>query len=82
MVRVDRNDKLGTLAETLNKMSHNLSARIFERRQTSQEIRKSCQLLSTVFESIIEGVIAVDNDGHLLFPHEAAILLLVFADQG
>ena len=81
VVRVDRNDELGTLAEAFNTMSHELSARIFELRQTSQELRESSQMLSTVFRSMVEGVIAVDNDENILFANEAARDLLDFGDR-
>jgi len=78
VVRVDRRDELGTLAEAFNTMSHDLSARMFELSQTSQELRESSQLLSTVFGSMVEGVIAVDNDENILFANEAARNLLDF----
>ena len=81
VVRVDRNDELGTLAQAFNTMSHELSARIFELRQTSQELRDSSQMLSTVFRSMVEGVIAVDNDENILFANEAARDLLDFGDR-
>lgn len=81
MVRVDRNDELGTLAEAFNTMSNDLSARMFELRKTGQELRESSQLLSTVFGSMIEGVIAVDNDENILFANEAASELLDFGDR-
>lgn len=81
MVRVDRKDELGTLAEAFNTMSHELSARMYELSLTSQELLESSQLLSTVFGSMIEGVIAVDNDENILFVNEAAILLLDVGDR-
>lgn len=81
VVRVDRRDELGTLAEAFNTMSHELSARMFELRQTSQELRESSRLLSTVFGSMVEGVIAVDNDENILFANEAARTLLDFGDR-
>ena len=81
MVRVDRNDELGTLAEAFNTMSHDLAARMFELNQTSLELRESSQLLSTVFGSMVEGVIAVDSDENILFANEAARELLDFGDR-
>lgn len=81
LVRVDRNDELGTLAEAFNTMSHDLAARMYELNQTSQELRESGQLLSTVFGSMVEGVIAVDNDENILFANEAASELLDFGDR-
>ena len=81
MVRVDRRDELGSLAEAFNTMSHELSSRMYELRQTSQELRESSQLLSTVFGSMVEGVIAVDNDENILFANEAARGLLEFRNR-
>jgi two-component system, OmpR family, phosphate regulon sensor histidine kinase PhoR len=81
VVRVDRHDELGSLAEAFNTMSHELSARMFELNQTSLELRESSQLLSTVFGSMVEGVIAVDNDENILFANEAARVLLDVGDR-
>ncbi|NQV24900.1 MAG: HAMP domain-containing protein [Rhodopirellula sp.] len=81
VVRVDRRDELGSLAEAFNTMSHDLSARMFELRRTSQELSESSRLLSTVFGSMVEGVIAVDNDENILFANEAAREQLDFRDR-
>jgi two-component system, OmpR family, phosphate regulon sensor histidine kinase PhoR len=81
VVRVDRRDELGTLAEAFNTMSHELAARMFELNQTSQELRESSQLLTTVFGSMVEGVVAVDNDENILFANEAARELLDFGHR-
>ena len=81
VVQIDRRDELGSLAEAFNTMSHDLSARMFELNQTSLELRESGQLLSTVFGSMVEGVIAVDNDENILFANEAASELLDFGDR-
>lgn len=81
VVQIDRRDELGSLAEAFNTMSHDLSARMFELNQTSLELRESSQLLSTVFGSMVEGVIAVDNDENILFANEAARLLLDVGDR-
>jgi len=81
VVQIDRRDELGSLAEAFNTMSHDLSARMFELNQTSLELRESSQLLSTVFGSMVEGVVAVDNDENILFANEAARLLLDVGDR-
>jgi len=81
MVCVDQHDELGTLAEAFNTMSCELAARMSELNQTSQELRESSRLLSTVFGSMVEGVIAVDNDENILFANEAARSLLDFGDR-
>lgn len=78
MVRIDRHDELGTLAEAFNTMSRELSARMSQLNQTSQELGESNQLLSTVLGSMVEGVVAVDNDEKILFANEAAREMLDF----
>tara|TARA_R110002072_G_scaffold303126_2_gene494876 strand:- start:8058 stop:9833 length:1776 start_codon:yes stop_codon:yes gene_type:complete len=80
-VLIDRRDELGSLAEAFNTMSHELSARMSELRKTGQELRESSQLLSTVFGSMVEGVVAIDNDENILFANEAARDLLEFRDR-
>lgn len=80
-VLIDRRDELGSLAEAFNTMSHELSARMYELRKTSQELRESSQLLSTVFGSMVEGVVAIDNDENILFANVAARDLLEFRDR-
>lgn len=80
-VLIDRRDELGSLAEAFNTMSHELSARMHELRKTSQELRESSQLLSTVFGSMVEGVVAIDNDENILFANVAARDLLEFRDR-
>lgn len=81
MVRIDRRDELGTLAKAFNTMSRELSARMSELNQTSQELGESNQLLSTVLGSMVEGVVAVDNDERILFANKAARELLDFGTR-
>lgn len=80
-VDIARRDELGTLAEAFNTMSRELSSRMDELKRTGQELRESSQLLSTVFGSMVEGVVAVDNDERILFANDAARTLLDFGDQ-
>ena len=80
-VEVPGGDELGTLGAAFNLMSQELSARVSELNQTSQELRESTQLLSTVFGSMVEGVLAVDNEERILFANRAARTLLDFEDR-
>ncbi len=80
-VEVPGGDELGTLGAAFNLMSQELSARMSELNQTSQELRESTQLLSTVFGSMVEGVIAVDTEERILFANRAACTLLDFGDR-
>ena len=80
-VEVPGGDELGTLGAAFNLMSQELSSRMSELNQTSQELRESTQLLSTVFGSMVEGVLAVDNEERILFANRAARTLLDFEDR-
>lgn len=80
-VHVDRHDELGTLAEAFNTMSQELSVRMQELNQTGEELRANSQLLSTVLGSMIEGVVAVDNDRNIIFSNKAAQRLLDFGTR-
>lgn len=80
-VDVPGGDELGTLGAAFNLMSQELSSRMTELNQASQELRESTQLLSTVFGSMVEGVLAVDNEERILFANRAARTLLDFEDR-
>ncbi len=80
-VDIDRQDELGTLAAAFNTMSRELSSRMDELNQTGQELRESSQLLATVFGSMVEGVVAVDNDERILFANSAARTLLDLGER-
>ena len=79
-VQVESKDELGTLADAFNKMSHELAARMSQLNQTSLELRESSELMATMFGSMIEGVIAVDNEERVLFANSAADGLLDLGD--
>lgn len=79
-VDVPGGDELGTLGAAFNLMSHELSARMSQLNQTSQELQESTQLLSTVFGSMIEGVIALDHEERILFANRAAQTMLDFRE--
>jgi two-component system phosphate regulon sensor histidine kinase PhoR len=52
-------DEIGQLADTFNKMAQDIEDKI-------REIQKQNQQLAAVFDSMIEGVIAVDKTGHII----------------
>lgn len=52
-------DEIGQLADTLNKMAQDIEDKI-------RQIQKQNQQLAGVFNSMIEGVIAVDKAGHII----------------
>ena len=64
-------DELGTLARAFNQMSARLGSRL-------RELKDSSERLSTVLESMTEGVIAVDSRQRILFANSAACELFHF----
>ena len=65
----DRDDELGTLADTLHNMNKQIRAR-------EGEIRETAELLSTVLTGMKEGVLAVGNKNKVLFANPAARSIL------
>ena len=64
-------DELGTLARAFNQMSARLGSRL-------RDLKHSSERLSTVLESMTEGVVAVDARQRILFANTAACELLDF----
>jgi len=52
-------DEIGELADTLNKMTQDIEEKI-------KEIESQNQKLTAIFNSMIEGVIVVDKDSHII----------------
>jgi two-component system phosphate regulon sensor histidine kinase PhoR len=52
-------DEIGELADTLNKMAQDIEDKI-------KEIKTQNQKLAAIFNSMIEGVIVVDKNGHII----------------
>ena len=71
ILRVNRQDELGTLARSFNQMSGQLSAR-------EQQLRESNQRLEAVLGGMAEGVIAVDERDRVILANAAAGELLGF----
>ncbi|MBM83909.1 MAG: PAS domain-containing sensor histidine kinase [Planctomycetaceae bacterium] len=80
-VDVESHDELGTLADAFNMMSSELSTRMTQLKQTTQELHESSQLLQTMFSSMIEGVIAIDNDERILFANMAVCNMLDLGER-
>jgi len=70
----DSDDELGELAENFNKMSEELGNKIME--INDQNIKNSA-----ILSSMINGVIAVDNQKHVMFINPAAELLFGFRED-
>ncbi len=70
----DAKDELGELAENFNKMSEELGRKIMEIKD--QNVKNSA-----ILSSMINGVIAVDNQKHVMFINPAAELLFGFKED-
>lgn len=68
---VTNHDELGTLARLFNQMSEELSQRL-------SQLQESDRLQATVLGGMIEGVIAIDSRGHVVFANPAAGKLFGF----
>ncbi|MBT6156315.1 MAG: HAMP domain-containing protein [Planctomycetaceae bacterium] len=78
-VDVPGRDELGTLAESFNSMSHQLSTRIHELDRKGRESVENSERLEAVLGGMIEGVLAVDGEERILFANLAARSLLEIA---
>jgi two-component system phosphate regulon sensor histidine kinase PhoR len=70
----DSDDELGELAENFNKMSKELGNKIMEIKD--QNIKNSA-----ILSSMLNGVIAVDNNKHVMFINPAAEMLFGFKED-
>jgi two-component system phosphate regulon sensor histidine kinase PhoR len=80
-VDIRSRDELGTLAESFNLMSRQLSSRINELDQKGREFAENNARLEAVLGGMIEGVVAVDGGERILFANRAAHALLEFATR-
>ncbi len=71
-IRVNSSDEFGMLARSFERMSSELGSR-------EAQLRESVQRQTTVLGGMVEGVIAVDSDQHVLFANVAAGTKLGFA---
>jgi len=70
-VVMESNDEIGQLAAAFNHMSERLASQFTQLDEDRQQLR-------TVLSSMVEGVVAVDNDQRVLFANERAGHLLDF----
>lgn len=71
-IRLNSKDEFGMLARSFERMSSELGSR-------ETQLRESVQRQTTVLGGMVEGVIAVDSDQHVLFANVAAGTKLDFA---
>lgn len=75
-VKVSSHNEIGTLAQVFNSMSRQLSARIQDLQDQRQQLEANHLRLETILGSMLEGVIAVDEQERILFANPAALRLM------
>ncbi len=72
----ERRDELGQVAASLHRLEVRSEARITKLQAAEREARSSSDLLSTVLDSMVEGVVAVDREQRIVFLNAGARRLL------
>lgn len=72
----DRHDELGSVAQSFTELEEERQDRIAELQDSEKISRSTVNLLTAVLDSMIEGVIAIDEDERILFLNAAARRLL------
>lgn len=75
-IRIADRRELGSLADAFNAMCAELAARVDELQKKRGELEENSDLLQTVLETMIEGVVAVDERQIVLFANRAGCRLL------
>ena len=76
----DRRDELGEVAVALYQLEEEHRQTVADLQQTEREARSSVELLSTVLDSMIEGVVAIDGEQRIVFLNAGARRLLGMSD--
>ncbi len=72
----DRDDELGQVANSLHEMEEERQDQIQQLQKTERMARSSADLLTTVLDSMVEGVIAIDLESRIVFLNRGARRLL------
>ena len=72
----DRHDELGQVANSLHELEEERQDQISRLQNTERMARSSAELLTTVLDSMIEGVIAIDMEQRIVFMNSGARNLL------
>lgn len=75
-VKVRSRNEIGTLAQVFNSMSRQLAARIDDLQEQRKQLEANHLRLETILASMLEGVIAVDEQECILFANPAALRLM------
>jgi len=72
----DRHDELGQVANSLHELEEERQDQISRLQNTERMARSSAELLTTVLDSMVEGVIAIDMEQRIVFLNSGARNLL------
>jgi two-component system phosphate regulon sensor histidine kinase PhoR len=75
----DRQDELGRVASSLHELEEERQEQITQLQSAERIARSSAELLTTVLDSMIEGVIAIDAEQRITFLNTAARDLLIIS---
>lgn len=75
----DRDDELGQVANSLHEMEEERKDQISQLQKTERIARSSADLLTTVLDSMVEGVIAIDQESRIVFLNQGARRLLALS---
>ncbi len=76
----DRHDELGQVASSLHILEEERQDRISALQLAEREARSSVDLLKTVLDSMMEGVVAIDTDQRIVFLNSGVRRLLGISD--
>jgi two-component system phosphate regulon sensor histidine kinase PhoR len=72
----DRTDEFGLIAESLRQFDAERQAQVTDLEQTTTEVRELANRLSIVLQSMVEGVVAVDQNERILFANDVACRMM------
>lgn len=72
----DRHDELGHVAKSLHRLEEERHVRVTELEAAERKARSSSDLLSSVLDSMVEGVVAIDREQRIVFLNTGARRLL------
>jgi two-component system, OmpR family, phosphate regulon sensor histidine kinase PhoR len=76
----DRSDELGDVANSLTQLENERQLTIRQIEAAERDARFTADLLSVVMESMVEGVMAFDQEERILFVNRSARLMLGISD--
>jgi two-component system, OmpR family, phosphate regulon sensor histidine kinase PhoR len=76
----DRRDELGQVANSLQNLEEERQEQMSRLQSTERMARSSSDLLTTVLDSMIEGVIAIDREQRIVFLNSGARTLLAVSN--